>query len=248
VGGALVLAYLNSRRDREERNAKERAAQQERAAARCAALQELLIELGDAHRRLKVVKRQMRSQIRRAEDRTGEVAPPYSIRADAFERAMDALLNAQIAAEEVRDLIAIRTDLLDEAQILRIRKALRYGARYFHDVYQDYEHCRVDRDDEHYVVTPGCRNLSNFLLAKRPPSDLPPEQAQELEDQFNRMKNDDRPLADRHDALQAIEKLRQCDPARRRYRVVATECFALAADEIRAALSCESRYRVQPST
>nr|WP_315381387.1 hypothetical protein [uncultured Sphingomonas sp.] len=246
-GGGLLLAYLNKRRDDEARAAAERqreidqrAAEQlacrQRNDARRADLQELIIELGDAHRRLKIVKRQMRAQLLRADPTSQhELAPPLDVRADAFERAMEALLNAQIAAEEVRDRISLRDDLLSNDQILQVRSALKYGARYFHDVYQDYERCLVLRQEATYSIGPSCINLINFLTAKGPPIHLAPGIAAELEVQFLVLKNDDRNLAQRHDALAKIEKLRREDPERRRYRVVATECFALAADELRSA-------------
>ncbi|AJP71915.1 hypothetical protein TS85_09135 [Sphingomonas hengshuiensis] len=148
---------------------------------------------------------------------------------------MEALLNAQIAAEEVRDRISVRDDLIKPEQIHRVRRALRYGARYFHDVYQDYERCLVIRRDDTYSIGPSCGNLINFLTAKGTPTDLEDTVALELEQQFFVLKNDDRDLVQRHNALARIEELRGKDPERRRYRVVATECFALAADELRSA-------------
>jgi len=80
-----------------------------------------------------------------------------------------------------------------------------------------------------------CVNLINFLTAKSPPSHLEQKHIDDLELQFRVLKNDDRSLEQRHAALERIEQLREQDPQHRRYRVVATECFALAADEIREA-------------
>ena len=253
AGGGLLLAYLNKRRDddvrimedqrrTQELRIAEQTAHSERLAVRRAVLQELIIELGDAHRRLKVIKRQMRAQLLRegGEPSGSEIAPPsFSLRADAFERAMDGLLNAQIAAEEVRDRIGVRGDLLDKSQIDRLRKALRYGARYFHDVYQDYERCLVVRKGDLYTISAACQNLTNFLIAKSLPAQLDRLHLDDLERQFRVMRNDDRTLEQRHAALDRIEALREQDPQRRRYRVVATECFSLAADEMREALAQE---------
>jgi len=260
VAGTLVVASLNQRRDRAEKAAASRAAAEERAAARKAAaekdaadarsaareraavrraaLQELIRQIGDAHRRLKVVKRQMRATIARLEpEPVGPPERPYRIPAAAFERGMEALLNAQIAAEEVRDRIAMSIDLLGPDQIARIRGALRYGVRYFHDAYEDYEHGRIKREAEHFLITPACDNLHNFLFAREPPADLPPGDADELRVQFATMHEEGRDLAQRYAALERIEALRKRDGKRkRRYRAVATECFALAADELRLAL------------
>lgn len=248
VGGALVLAFLNFRRDiaeakavmlatAEKEAADARAAAQEHAAARRAALQELVRELGDAHRRLKLIKRQLRATVARPDpDEQPAPVPPYHIPAPSFERSMEALLNAQIAAEEVRDRIGLTYGLLERHQIERICTALRYGARYFHDVYEDYEHCRVRREEQGFLVTPSCRNLHNFLFARQPPVDLGPEGVRELEAQFNIMREDRHSLEQRHQALRKIREMRRQDPRRRRFRTVATECFALAADELRHAM------------
>lgn len=250
AGGGLLLAYLNKRRDddvritEDQRRTREvqlagQTAHREWLAVRRTVLQELIIELGDAHRRLKVIKRQMRAQLRREVGEPIEnnvAAPSFSLRADAFERAMDGLLNAQIAAEEVRDRVGVRGDLLDKSRLDRVRKALRYGARYFHDVYQDYERCLVERNGDLYTISTVCQNLTNFLIAKSLPAQLDRVHLDELERQFRVMRNDDRTLEQRHAALDRIETLREQDPQRRRYRVVATECFSLAADEMRDAL------------
>jgi len=260
VGGALVLAMLNQRRDdaaraeearqaaadqqaaakarAEAEAASAQAAAQARAAVRRVALQDLIRQIGEAHRRLKVVKRQMRAAIPRAEpDPQGAPDRPYRIPAAAFERGMDALLNAQIASEEVRDRIQISVDLLEDAQIHRIRTALRYGSRYFHDVYQDYEHGRLKRENDEIVVTSACHNLHTFLFAREPPSDLPAEKMLLLQELFRKMHEESRGLEERHKALNEIEAMRAGDaPDHRRYRAIATECFSLAADELRQAL------------
>jgi hypothetical protein len=260
VGGTLVLAMVNQRRDDAARAeaARKAAAEAEaarkaeeeadaasrqtaalaRAAVRRAALQDLIRQIGEAHRRLKVVKRQMRAAIPRDEpDPQGPPDHPYRIPAAAFERAMDALLNAQIASEEVRDRIEISVDLLERMEIDRIRKALRYGSRYFHDVYQDYEHGRIKRDGDDMLVTSECKNMHNFLFAREPPGDLPPEKRERLQELFNKMHEETRSLEDRYAAFYRIEELRQADrPGARRYRSIATECFSLAGDALRNAL------------
>ena len=250
VAGTLVVAFLNQRRADAENAAQAKAAAekeaadkrlvaQERAASRRAALQELITQVGNAHRRLKVVKRQLRAAIARQEpEPVGAPERPYRVPASAFERAMEALLGAQISAEEVRDRIAMSVDLLGSDEIARIRKALRYSARYFHDAYEDYEHGRIKRDGDHFLITPACNNMHNFLFAREPPTDLPPGDAEKLREQFAIMHEENCDLARRFDALDRIEELRQRDPKRkRRYRAIATECFALTADELRQALA-----------
>jgi|GEM_PF-6949549 len=248
VGGGLVVAFLNHRRESAHRHAEKlaadkkaaddaRAAVQARAAVRRVALQELIREIGDAHRRLKIVKRQLRAAIAREEpDPRDPPNRPYAVPAAAFEQAMDALLAAQIAAEQVRDRVGGSVDLLRRDQIDRIVAALRYGACYFHDAYEDYEYCRVKKRDDKYEVTPVCNNLHNFLYARCLPKDLPEEHRALLQDQISIMIDDRRPLPERHAALGEIRRLTRVDKDERRYRAVATEAFALAAEELRLAL------------
>jgi len=85
--------------------------------------------------------------------------------------------------------------------------------------------------------------MHNFLFAREPPVNLPPGHQEELRALFATMHEEARDLAPRYDALKKIEQLRQADcpgaqggPRKRRYRAIATECFALAADELRQAL------------
>jgi len=248
VGGGLVVAYLNHRRESAQRHAEKlaadkkaaddaRAAVQARAAVRRVALQELIREIGDAHRRLKVVKRQLRAAIAREEpDPRDPPNRPYAVPAAAFEQAMEALLTAQVAAEQVRDRVAGSVDLLRRDQIDRIVSALRYGACYFHDAFEDYEYCRVKKRDDKYEVTPVCNNLHNFLYARCLPDDLPAEHRAVLQDRISVMTDDRRPLPERHGALGEIRRLTRADKRERRYRVVATEAFSLAAEELRLAL------------
>jgi len=227
VLGGLLLAFLNTRREDDQR-----------VAARLLALQEFVVELGDSYRRLKVVKRRMRSQLLIDDvDADGVVRLPLRIREKAFETAMDELLAAQIAAEEVRDRIGVRSDILPEAMIRRIREALRYSSRYFHDVYQDYEWCKVRREGEFVIIGEECKNMASFLLVKSAPLDLPKKHQARLTALVETLRDDAAGLDARFTALEEIEKLRQRDlPHKRRYRVVATEGFDLSAGELRRAL------------
>ncbi|HEX8528283.1 hypothetical protein [Allosphingosinicella sp.] len=265
VGGTLILAYVNDRRDSAARRqieaaeaektaADARTKAQGRAAIRRGALQELIGRVGDAHRRLKVVKRQMRSAIPRAEpDPDGPPERPYRVPAEAFVQAMDDLLHAQIASEEVGDRIDVSVELLEPYQIERMKKALRYGARYFHDVYEDYEHGRVKRVGDEFEITCNCNNLHNFLFGREPPRNLSPEHQERLIAGFRQMHDQNRSLEQRYKALEEIEELRQADrphgdgrPRRRRYRSIATECYALAGDELRQALWLSCSKDLEP--
>ena len=149
---------------------------------------------------------------------------------------MDELLRAQVAAEDVRDRLSVRNDLLDGNVIQRTRRALRYGARYFHDVFQDFERCAVFCDGDYYLVNEGCRNLSNFLVSRSLPSDLPDGHRERLEELFETLRRAD-DLNERHAALHAVEELRRADlPYKRRYRAAATEASGIAAAELGGAL------------
>ncbi|MBB3695167.1 hypothetical protein [Sphingomonas sp. BK580] len=237
VIGGIMLALLQRQRDADARRLEASREKERYRNGVAEGLQALFDEVGDAYRALKVVKRKLRSQLLLdGRNSDGSAAPPYRIRSAVFEASMDELLRAQVAAEDVRHRLSVRTDLLDLKGIEKARMALRYGARYFHDVYQDFERCAVVRDGEYYVVTDACRNLSDFLTSRSLPSDLPEESRARLQACILKLRTSN-DLAERHATLLEIEELRRLDlPFKRRYRAVATEAFGLAGAELGSAL------------
>lgn len=210
IGGG-VFAYFNARRD-----------EQARADARIAGLQALDRELGEAYRAAKRVKRNMRAQLSRTD--TGA-----RLNKAAFETALVELLDAQIAAEEVREHIAVRTDLLDPQAVTQLSALLRYAARQLHDVYEDYERSRVRRDGDDFIIDAAAPNLEDFLLVDASPATV--------QAHCDLARQGDIALVARFAALRTIEEMRERTNDGRRYARVATICFQVAVMQIRASLA-----------
>lgn len=225
VAGGIFLIFMNARRDEDRKDD-----------AREIAVREMVDQIVTAYRKLKMVKRRLRSQMAvqdRGPDRTREL--PYKIPAPAFEAAMEDLLAGQIEAEQVRDRVTSRPDLLSPERIERLRTALHYAARYFADVYEDFEDCVVSRSDDCYEITMDCRGLADFLGRarwKKPPS---PPWSTAVQAQYEILKQNDASPEVRHAALCAIEELRKKDRSPR-YRLIATQCINLASTDIYQAL------------
>jgi hypothetical protein len=226
VAGGILGIFLNARRDEDQRDA-----------AREAAVREMVEQIGTAYRKLKMVKRRLRSQMlsqNRGPDRARDL--PYRIPAPAFEKAMDDLLIAQIEAEQVRDRVLARSDLLSRERIIRVHAALNYAARYFHDVYEDFEDCAVSRRDEHYEITSGCRGLADFLGRTRWKTGAMSAWCEAMETQYKILKDDSKSPEERYEALGEIVALRSRNRELPRYRLVATQCIALASADVQRAL------------
>lgn len=224
VAGGVFLIAMNARRDEDRKDD-----------AREAAVREMVDQIWAAYRKLEMVKRRLRSQM--AVPERGPNRPrnlPYKIPAKAFETAMDDLLAAQIESEQVRDRVTSRQDLLNEDRISRLRMALDYAAGYFADVYEDVEDCVVTRTDDYYEVTADCRGLSDFLGRRRWKD--PPETpwSDDVQGQYAELIRPEATLRDRYAALGRIETLRGGEGLR--FRLIATQCIALAATDIHLAL------------
>lgn len=202
IGGG-VFAYIAARRD-----------EQSRVEARIAGLQVLIRELGDAWRATKWSKRNMRAKLRREGGRSARIE-----RSD-FEAAIKDVLDAQIVIEEVREHIAVRSDLLEPTAGKRIDSVLRYAARYLHDVYEDHEKARVRRDGEDFVVDTNSPNLFDFLIDDTTPKALMPREEDVLEARFQ--------------ALARIEADRDKIPHGQRYGAIASESFRVVMAQLRA--------------
>ncbi len=238
LGGALA-GLLNWRRDREAKSD-----------ARVAALQDIDRDLGSSYRQLKAVKRQLRAQLLSAnrEDakNPGRPSAPYVFRSEDFRASMADLLKAQIAAEDARDRIAARSDLFDDKQLQRLLGCLHYACRFYQDVLEDLEYGKVAFDGETCTVTVASGNIDNLLngdikrLLERevvPPLSAEVKAALASYREHRKTAGPDR----QHELLRAIEAARKDhDEARRRFRMVADNCFGMAATEIRQLIGAET--------
>lgn len=237
-GGAVVVAWLNQRRESDQREL-----------ARQAAVRDLATEVNSGYRRFKSVKRRLRAQIVQGGWDDHGRTPPFTFDGDDFEKSMDELLQAQIAFEILRDTVRARHDLLLPETIGRIFSALNYAARYFHDVYQDFENGRVVRRNGRYEVGPACEGIADFVGRRAWSDGARAPWGSAIEAEFKHLRNA-RELSERYQALQAIVNLRATDKADRRadphyakavrpirrYRIVATEAIDLAFLDIQQAL------------
>jgi len=235
LGGVIAL-FLNSLKDREAgRVAAAKQAEAERA-AHVSALQAIDRELGSIYRSLKAVKRELRTRLLEADrDGKGRVAAPYVFPTEPFRKCMADLLAAQIKAEDLRDLIAARTDLFDaelfgEEGLRRMRNRLNYAARFFHDVFEDVERGKVKFEGEVCRAGVDCCNIDSLLNGRAFPQ-LPAAVHRALMEYLEAA--DDTSAEKRHELLDRIEEARSEDGEKRRFRAIADDSFALAAAEIR---------------
>lgn len=189
-------------------------------------------------RSVKHVKRMLRIQMRLE----GDV---IRIPKEDFEKRMEELDKLQISIEQAVVAVRGRTDLMSDEVRERIYGAVRYAARYLHDVVQEFEqekedkHGTVKLDGESYVIDRGCVMLRDFLTRVEVPSDVAPEL-----DKMKRREDDENWDGERWKAFCVINDLRRKARAnasnaaeasgdkRTRYRVVAQECFAMAVREL----------------
>jgi hypothetical protein len=215
VMGGGIFAWVTARRD-----------EQLKAEAKITQLQALDGELGDAYRAVKRVKRNMRAKLRRKDDGSAEIDTT------AFEIGMDELLDAQIATEEVREHLAIRSDLIDRATRDRMAAALRYAARYLHDVYEDHERGRLRRARGRVFLDPSAPALADFLLKDGSPDTLKAVR--------NSLRGEG-PLGPRFAMISEIETSLQTTDQPRRYAAIMTESFQLCVRALRAELATAMR-------
>lgn len=232
LSGGIVLSFLNVRRDEDQRDV-----------ARDAAVREIVGEMQSVHRKLKMVKRRLRSQMSPPPEQLGgHRTLPYTIPSQAFEHAMEDLLSAQLEAEEVRDSILARDDILSYKRISRVQVAMNYTARYAHDVYQTVEDCTVSQVDGRYHVDQKCKGLVDFLGRNAWDSEAVTEDTAKISAAFDTLRDETVAIKKRYAALQDLEELRQRTPGKPRYRIVATACIALACADLQRAVRRE-RWR-----
>lgn len=134
--------------------------------------------------------------------------------------------------EEVREHLAVRSDLIDRATRDQMAAALRYASRYLHDVFEDHERGRLRRARGKVFLDHGAPALSDFLLRDASPADL-----KALREHLR----SDGPLNPRFKAVSELEAaLRDADQPRR-YGAIMTESFRLCVLALRNELSTAMR-------
>ena len=246
TGGILLflLAYLRDRRvaqEKDERDdallgkqmAKETAQKRERQIAE---LQKIDSELNRIYRLLKIAKRRLRMQaLECGRDGEGKLYGPFVFEKADFEQTMGDLLTAQITIECLRDDLRARTDLFEPERLALIRQRLRYAARFYHDVLEDFERGRVRREPTKYVAGADCENIFNFLSSQK----LPPRMPQAIRDCLANysvtVDTGNASIHDQHTLMDEIDALRKRKDLAYdyRFRAIADDCFALASAEIR---------------
>ncbi|OWO89153.1 hypothetical protein B5E41_30705, partial [Rhizobium esperanzae] len=208
LGGALS-AFVMARKEEEARRD-----------MRIANLQALDAKLAETHRQMKSSKRRLRSRLDRKDPKRPTIAK------SDFEECMDQLLAAQIAVEEVQDLIATRRDLINKSDMSLIDQALHYAARYLHDVFEDYEKGKVTREADRFLLDEvAARNLYDFLVSSPEP--------ELITTQRDIIKDKGRSNEDRHRALGIVEQHKP------RYGKVALECMRLASSTLKRLVEAE---------
>ncbi|WP_261335848.1 hypothetical protein [Rhizobium leguminosarum] len=220
VLGGLFSAFLMARKEQDARDDTKRKENQARRDTRIANLQALDEKLAEAHRQMKSSKRRLRSRL----DRTDPKRP--TIAKSDFEECMDQLLAAQIAVEEVEDLIATRRDLIRKSDMSLIDEPLRYAARYLHDVFEDFEKGKVTREADRFTLDEAAaRNLYDFLMTPPVPGMIAAQR--------DIIKDEHQTYEDRRKALGIVEEHRP------RFGKVALECMRLASSELKHLIDAE---------
>jgi hypothetical protein len=235
--GGVLMTFLNVRRDEDQREM-----------AREAAVREIVEEMHAVHRKLKMVKRRLRSQMAPPPDKLGGTRTlPFTVPVEAFEKAMDELLAAQIEAEQIRDSVRARDDLISAKRIERVYTALDYAARYAHDVYQTFEDCTIRQSEKRYEIDEGCGGLVDFLGRLAWDKEGASSYSSEMTRLYRMLKDENATIDARYVALEQILDLRRISEGKPRYRIVATECIALAAADLQRAVRRE-RWRTTART
>jgi hypothetical protein len=206
--GGVVTLFVGLLKDDEEARAKQR--ERER---------QILADLDKAYRSTQPIRRVLRSRSQKTSD-------GLEIPIEFFEKNLDELNHVQLSLEQLRNLGLTEVDALHGDRASNVRRAIRYSARYLHDVFQDFEQSRVDRTPPNYVITARCTNLCDFVGPVEVPVDIANE--------FDVMTDDKKTLNDRWQAFNKINSKRKSDPNGRRYKPIAEECFALVQAELSA--------------
>lgn len=220
AGGGVLLAIVGNARDETSRRQ-----------ARGASVQSLQWELDGAYRALKKTKRTLRAQRLHSGGTQGIGDACQRIARPAFEAAMADLLEAQLQLETICDHIGQRNDILNPVRLERMTAPLRYLARFYHDVHEDFEKGPIRLEGEYYVLDDAA-NLIDFLRSSRDPPRVRPS---EIEALLERLKTAPK-LRDRAAALVAIiqvsPKQEPGERGRVRYVDVANACYHWLSEEL----------------
>ena len=219
AGGGMLLAIVGNVRD-----------QAGRLQARADAIQTLHRELDCAYRALKKTKRTLRGH--RLHHLAEGGGATQRIPRPAFEKAMEDLLDAQLELETICEHIGQRGDILRGDRLERMRQPLRYFARYYHDVHEDFEKGPVRLEGDYYSIEDAA-NLNDFLRSRR---DAPRSRPGEIEVRLREMKDVSANLSVRADALKAIVAVSPEENGGERGKVhyadVAGACYDLLSAEL----------------
>ncbi len=163
LGGAIITFALQYLRDR---------------AARLEAVKQAIRDniktVDELYRATKQIKRQMRARatVRRGIDEAPADAKPlfksgemqtYLLPKIYLDDKMDELSKLQLSLEQLKQVFGTRSDLFADDRRRRIIKYLEYADDYYHRVFQDFEERRPILSEGNYEITPGCKNLRDFL-------------------------------------------------------------------------------------
>ncbi|WP_270935198.1 hypothetical protein [Falsiroseomonas oryzae] len=218
VLGSAIALYVSILKDDEAQRQADAKEAQARKDAESDARRLISRELDQLYRDTKAIKRTMRSRsVRRG--------AAYEIPRKFFEASMDRLTERQIALELLREGLDERSSGIAPAEAARLRPLLHYAARYYHDVFEDFEQGRVPQQADAYVVGPDCTNLYGFLWSDGVPKGLEADIARFLDTGL--------PRAERDVAFARILAARR-GPDDRRFRKVAEGCIAESVAQMRA--------------
>jgi hypothetical protein len=184
------------------------------------AVQDFERELREIYRSIKQAKRRLRSRLRRRDS-------SWCATAGDFRESMNELLETQV--EALKDDLNELADLIDRERTSRLKKLLKYGARYLHDVYEDFEKGRTRGDGEVCLIDDQCVGLLGFIAMADDDDADEEEPPSEADDATARMEDSGSPLEDRFDAFSEVRKQRPRQPQ------IAYACFRLASIELRTA-------------
>jgi hypothetical protein len=135
-----------------------------------------------------------------------------------FEDKLDKLADVQISVEHAREQLEYSDHLFSSEECDKLSSAINYAARFLRGVYRDFQTHKTIIEDNLLVIPQTCANLYDFLSPFTIPDPINTE--------FTRMRNKKTNMEERWTAFDTVRK------SGRRYKIVAEECFKLAASQI----------------
>jgi hypothetical protein len=159
AGGGVLLAIVGNARDAAIRRQ-----------GRAALVYELDRNLDRAYRALRRTKHSLRAHSEDAPAADGgadDTPAGFRISRAPFEAAMEDLLEGKQELEAICEHIGHRDDILYRWRLDRMKAPLDYAKLYYHDVFQDFEHHRVVRVGDDYVIEPGrAHHFTDYLRGR----------------------------------------------------------------------------------